>query len=670
MNAIKNLRKNFAKLTEEERVKIIQNLNIADFSEDTLDILTLGISDQHWRVRKTSVDRMLEKKGNKWVFRLLIRGLQSQDNAGLRNSSTEALIKLGSESLPFLRNVLKNPNRDVRKLLLDVIGEIKDKSFLKIIAKHLKDEDANVRSAAAEAIGKIQDKRGVNILLGVLKKHDPYLGFTALESLSKLGEIYGISKIDKITMSISDPILGRAAYDALGKSKNPKAGSYLIKGLHDMRRGHRESVQVGLLSLYSSIQENEKGLLIEKLKEDFDDNIKDELLKSLNSYNQQIKLSSTAILSWMKVREAIPLMVEMLREDYDREHIIWCLVLYGSYGINEIISAMRNSDEIILSSLCRVLAKIGDIKVEPHLIELLTHESETVRISSALARGDIGSRNSIGDLFKLFADPNPSVWDAVRTALLSIGEKYKDETKSQAVEMILSEDGNLRGNAYFILGMMGGDNVLNLINLGIKDENPYVRENAAVALGIVASPDSVEQLAYTMTDEERSVRLAAVRALSNIRNPQVLDALKLGIYDEHIWVRVAAVKSIGERRSKDAFLILEEALNDAAPPVVVVALEAFKAKGDSMFAKSLEKVLVNNNKDVIKECVPMLKKLKTTAALKILKKAIKHPAPEVRELIANFAYTEYGKFSKTILLNAFKTENDAQVKSVLSSLNF
>lgn len=668
MKVLTDILNHYSQMDEESRIESILQLKKESVSSGFLKILKLGLSDPSWRVRKTALDIALGKKDNSRIKLLLLEGLHSHDNAGFRNTSTEGLIQIGEKALPLLEKAVNDPDTDVRKIIIDILGEIKSKKSLAIVSRFLKDKDENVRSAAAEAIGKIGDKDGIPILLNTLKGEDNYLKFTVLEALSFLGEKFGIKDIKRIVACLDNSLLGRAAYDALGRSKNPEAMDYLIRGLQDLRRSYRESALIGLVTLYHDISDENKEKLVKELKKNFNEHLKEELLKSLKSFTVRVKLSSAEILSLLKVKESLPHLIELLRDENITEQIEDCIAIFGSDITADIIRFMKESDEFTISSLCRVLKKIGSHEAEDYLIELLRSESDSVRISAADALGVVGTEKSIKELFNLFCEEDVTIKNTARNSLRELSVRYRNEIKQYAVKAIASQDENLRGNAFYILGVTGDKNTIDLINLGLKDEKASVRQYAAEALGMLGYPESLEQLSYALTDEDPRVRLSAVKSVSLIRNPKIIDALKIALRDEHVWVRVSAVKALLQLDSKITEPYLETALMDGAPPVVMSVLENYKNMGDKHFIKALTKVIFHKNIEVIKECLKLLKDINTGMAVKILTDATSHPLPEIRFEIVKFFYENFPKQFKRVQRKILLNEKDEKIKIYISEV--
>ncbi|TLN04339.1 HEAT repeat domain-containing protein, partial [bacterium] len=68
---------------------------------ETRGLLMDAMGDRSWRVRKEAVEVFLASAGAEDYAEELFGLLRSPDNAGLRNSSVEVLVRLGKMAIPI-----------------------------------------------------------------------------------------------------------------------------------------------------------------------------------------------------------------------------------------------------------------------------------------------------------------------------------------------------------------------------------------------------------------------------------------------------------------------------------------------------------------------------------------------------------------------------------------
>jgi len=142
MDSFTDLIKNLDDEDVETRRLAAQGL--ADYGEESIPYLLKALGDNDWRVRKTSVESFL-KIGGRRVIESLISSLNIQDNAGARNSAIEALTRIGKETVPLLIDSFEGAHHDVRKFIVDILGEIGDRRATSLLINALSDSDDNVR---------------------------------------------------------------------------------------------------------------------------------------------------------------------------------------------------------------------------------------------------------------------------------------------------------------------------------------------------------------------------------------------------------------------------------------------------------------------------------------------------------------------------------------------
>jgi len=76
----------------------------------------------------------------------------------IRNQAVDVLRRKGSRSIPFLRAVMRDGNRDVRKLVLDVLSGTPVAGAVEIYAAALGDDDLNLVITAVENLGKARSE--------------------------------------------------------------------------------------------------------------------------------------------------------------------------------------------------------------------------------------------------------------------------------------------------------------------------------------------------------------------------------------------------------------------------------------------------------------------------------------------------------------------------------
>ncbi len=92
----------------------------------------------------------------------------------------------GFKATPLLIQAIKDPDVDIRRGVVGVLGDIKDTNAVYALISALKDEDAYVRLYAVEALGEIRDPRVIEPLIAAKEDEDDYVRQAAQSALTRI----------------------------------------------------------------------------------------------------------------------------------------------------------------------------------------------------------------------------------------------------------------------------------------------------------------------------------------------------------------------------------------------------------------------------------------------------------------------------------------------------
>jgi len=113
-------------------------------------VLSIALQDENKGV-EDAVSRSLLNIGGVSAARLIVHYLENE-NITSRNLAAKLLIKLGEKSVHALVPYLRDANKDVRKLAVDILGEIRSKEAVYYLFPLLRDPDPNVLVSTLEAL--------------------------------------------------------------------------------------------------------------------------------------------------------------------------------------------------------------------------------------------------------------------------------------------------------------------------------------------------------------------------------------------------------------------------------------------------------------------------------------------------------------------------------------
>ncbi|OHD57140.1 MAG: hypothetical protein A2Y33_09455 [Spirochaetes bacterium GWF1_51_8] len=157
----KNLPENFDALIE-------QLLNHPEVTERRLAATELG---------KTRDSRAIEP---------LLKALSDHEDVAI--FATLALVGIGQDAIPELREGLKSQEEQIRGYCAEILGELQAVSALEDLIELIeKDESVWVKNSAVEAIGRIKEPRSTEILKKLLKENENWIVVSAALALHRLG---------------------------------------------------------------------------------------------------------------------------------------------------------------------------------------------------------------------------------------------------------------------------------------------------------------------------------------------------------------------------------------------------------------------------------------------------------------------------------------------------
>ncbi|HAS53805.1 MAG TPA: PBS lyase, partial [Nitrospiraceae bacterium] len=120
---------------------------------------------------------------------------------------------------------------DVRKFIIDILGDIRDPRAVLPLIERLNDADENISVATAEALGKIRDRRAVPALTVCLARYDQgWLDYAAAEALGEIGDE---SALGPLIAALGRSSLREPVLESLGKIGNVSTLAPLVAGLAD-----------------------------------------------------------------------------------------------------------------------------------------------------------------------------------------------------------------------------------------------------------------------------------------------------------------------------------------------------------------------------------------------------------------------------------------------------
>ncbi|GEM_PF-768182 len=159
-------------------------------------------------------------------------------NIVTRNLAAELLVQLGEVSVRPLFPYLQDPNQDIRKFAVDILGLIKSDDAVPHLLPLLRDPDPNVLVSAAEALGNIGSAVAVPQLIQAYDEYE-FARAPVAEALGKIGdsraeEFLLLSFTTGVNQSSFDPLVLYVLVEALSVTGSQRTFDQLQKHIPDV----------------------------------------------------------------------------------------------------------------------------------------------------------------------------------------------------------------------------------------------------------------------------------------------------------------------------------------------------------------------------------------------------------------------------------------------------
>ncbi len=593
---------------EEARLAAVSRL-VGRPTRDALEAALAGLGDRSWRVRKAAVEAVLAHPERDAAVDGLVAALRDDANAGRRNSAVEALVRLGAAAVPTLLGRTGDPDPEIRKVVVDVLGEIADRRTVPAIVSALADGEENVRTAAAEALGKIGDDRAQASLVSVLEGGDLWLSHAALGALGRIGK-----PIPRpVLLRLADHAqLRRAVYDVIGQVRDAAAADIVLTGIGDRGKSTREAAIVAIWALWEA-HPALHGPITEALRARGEAATwRETVASALGAAAAGIRLAAGALLAVAGDARGVAALVSAVADERVRPSAQAALAAAGDSARRTLEAMLGDADDSrreLAALLLADLPELDERSVVP-LAGALGDPSPAVRAAAAFALGRSG-RASVGDqVAGRLVDGDPDVQIAAIHALGALARVTGPATLLARAEPLLGADdpGRRRTGVHLLaeLATLGDpeaepvSEAVQRLAFALKDAAAEVRQAAACAIGALRRDEGVDPLLLALADEAPEVRVEAVLSLGRLRSEAAAPALCLLVLDPDPWVQAAAVQALGSIGATSAFTAVTGALVAEEPPVVLAAIEAAVILGGESAVPHVLPLLASSEPEVAK----------------------------------------------------------------------
>ena len=437
---------------------------------NVLAVLSIALQDKNKGV-EDAVSRSFLSIGGVAAARAIVYHIEDE-NIASRNLAAKLLIKMGKNSVHAIVPYLRSDNKDVRKLAVDILGEIKSKEPIYYLLPLLKDTDPNVIVAAVEALGNIGDSAAIESIGDTYEQY-PFAHIVAIEALGKIGG-------DSVRAFLENKFK-----EALAASNVD--GVYLFALLDSIGIvGNGETLEI-LLENYENVKEHLRDVLLHEvvqiiercnLEFQFAGSVKDDLLHALHSDNQNIQLSAAKGLVQFKDRDVTRALLLSLGISEEMDFVV--------------IAQMSNRPSVFQITL-----------------ECLEEKASRGKIQMIMLLGKLATE-FVHSYNKLKTYPIDDT-ELKRTFVIAI-EIWQD---------VSQEDREILADTLFRVDC---DYAVNFLNNALSEMDPWSRAQMIDQLGTIPTRSAIECISRFVSDENEIVREAATSVLSAAGFPLGIDA--------------------------------------------------------------------------------------------------------------------------------------------------
>lgn len=565
-----------ADLRQKAALQVAQSMRPED-----LPLMYELLGDRDWRVRKTIVEGFLRHPTDD-VIRGLIESLRDPENAGKRNSATEALIRVGDQGVPFMIDALRRElDPDVRLSLVNLLGDVRTPEAFRMLMGMVPDEkDLNILSSVVTSLGKYRNAAAIPPLLRTLQRDDVWLRFHVIEALGEIGDRAALPAI--LPLYAEKP-LRKPVLEAVGRIGDVGTVNFLLKVIGDDEKLNltalRSLIQLAEADKPKVIKAAERHLIQKRFRESFPASKVGPLVEHLRATpKREVKNFILKFLGWSGDPRALEPLLEYIEQPESAEAAAQALMDYGPDAAAAVLEKLRTSDEDeVVALLIRVARSVGGDDAVAPLIGFLDHESPMIRRLAIESLGQTLNPATIEYLMSRLDDEDVGCQQAAVNGIVAQVAAFpevKGETISKLRKLLGSSSTPERLNALSILVNIQGEGYPDQLLLASKDEDEVIRQKAISLMGKYAEARFADQLVLALADESNLVRVAAIEALVKIKPEKGLQPLISALGDHDVWIQTAAAQALGEYDEEEAVNALIGHLGHAHPPVKIAILEA------------------------------------------------------------------------------------------------
>ena len=588
---------------------------IAEYSDSkAIERLVQLLSDCSPLIKDEAVNS-LAKIGGEETVKAVVPLLYSKE-VSLKNISLEILTRLGDVAVGELSARLDEPDDDVLKFIVDIIGLIGNHEPVRELIPLLKHANPNIRAAVAVAFDKMGANEALDALMEALADDDEWVRFSVLEALGSIGGARVTEKLLDVFRAID--VSRIAALDALSMLAEPEDCKKVMAVIASPGVSHVLTIET-VVRFVDRFQEEltdiDKGIFLEILSSrlheaDVDD--QREALRGLKLLAEKSAMDSLLLFSLNKdydeeTRDALKRaiiacadtdkIVEALTGRSERVLVfVEALADIKDPSTVEVLASTlkKSTDTKVRVKALQALGNIATSETYDSLVEALQNDHGNTRKAAARGLSNLVDTRAVAPLLEaLLKEPYDDVIEAIASSLSSLPGASVEET---FISLLSSEREAMRVVGLNGLAGIPTEKSSKALSALLTDEEASVRSAAVSAIGAFDGEAAADLLSRALEDPEKEVRLAALDVFSSRSGGEKF--IMKGLDDADMWVRFKAASSLAEKKYHAAEEKLIELLRDDEVPVQITAARALAGLSSVKAADTLRGFLDHSDSNL------------------------------------------------------------------------
>jgi HEAT repeat protein len=546
-------KKRYYLATIEDRIGVLEEIRERGTSECLQFIVSLlKYPDLEVRREAAHVLKKWDNKGRMALF-------EGMEDPEIYRQCESIFMEIGARALPFLTEMLKDPDPGFRSRAAYLMGIIGDPTAVGPLYSRLQDPDRNVRIQIIQALCCLGDERSLEGILGLFETADLALADFVMRAAERFGPKAAV------------PL--RAAL---------QSGSVRVRSRAALALG-RLRLEESLPDLYAALQDQDPA-------------VRRSVVKALDSYHDMSSLEG--LLSALRDPD-------LLVQDYATT----ALANLHPDSYPYVRGGIRDPDPLVRKNAVIAMRKMGDERAVPEIIAALGDPDPDVRMFAVTALIQFKDPRAIRPLINRLKQDEEIGWLA-SFAFMEIGGESVDE-----LLLATGDDSFCLTRNLIILQM--GDRALETLHRRALRGETMVRYNAIALLGELGRPESVPVLANLLQYGE--VGWVSAHALAEIGHAawgSILDATRKGgiarenalesiryIKDPELNLELIQHLSDHDRQFREA---LAEPLIQAGSEVVLLIVEKMRYLNEDCFSNAAEILCRMDDQRAVKPLIRVL----------------------------------------------------------------